>query len=413
MASKERNSYIDIMKGILIILVVFGHLPFFEYNSRTLTLVYSFHMHAFVIIGGYLSHINKDTKLSTIILKRIKSSLIPYFLYYLITFIIIPTTHDQMIRAILVVIKGIGIPPDNALNLPLWFLTYYFSVMTLYEVLQYTSFKINKYVYKKNILKKEYKYFVDIITLIFIIIIMTISFRYARVYKLVRLPYNIEIASFSLLFVFIGNMLKKYLTPHFEISKMHSRKNVIILSISTLLVLVLWYILSMKNGRIDLNARDYKNAFLMYINAILGFILLSISTFFVDKLPEIGDSLLNIFIGDNVSYIKNNKVLTNNKFTTNLVKIVTTISLKIKILFCFLGENSIYILAFHIPSTFYRNAFIIPFLPISLQQMLFHNSIPSIILLTSFGIIFSIIMSRIIKRLKFIIITIINDVHKK
>lgn len=413
MASKERNSYIDIMKGILIILVVFGHLPFFEYNSRTLTLVYSFHMHAFVIIGGYLSHINKDTKLSTIILKRIKSSLIPYFLYYLITFIIIPTTHDQMIRAILVVIKGIGIPPDNALNLPLWFLTYYFSVMTLYEVLQYTSFKINKYVYKKNILKKEYKYFVDIITLIFIIIIMTISFRYARVYKLVRLPYNIEIAGFSLLFVFVGNMLKKYLTPHFEISKMHSRKNVIILSISTLLVLVLWYILSMKNGRIDLNARDYKNAFLMYINAILGFILLSISTFIVDKLPEISDSLLNIFIGDNVSYIKNNKVLTNNKFTTNLVKIVTTISLKIKILFCFLGENSIYILAFHIPSTFYRNAFIIPFLPISLQQMLFHNSIPSIILLTSFGIIFSIIMSRIIKRLKFIIIKIINDVHKK
>lgn len=413
MASKERNSYIDIMKGILIILVVFGHLPFFEYNSRTLTLVYSFHMHAFVIIGGYLSHINKDTKLSTIILKRIKSSLIPYFLYYLITFIIIPTTHDQMIRAILVVIKGIGIPPDNALNLPLWFLTYYFSVITLYEVLQYISFKINKYVYKKNILKKEYKYFVDITTLIFIIIIMTISFRYARVYKLVRLPYNIEIAGFSLLFVFIGNMLKKYLTPHFEISKMHSRKNVIILSISTLLVLVLWYILSMKNGRIDLNARDYKNAFLMYINAILGFILLSISTFFIDKLPEISNSLLNIFIGDNVSYIKNNKVLTNNKFTTNLVKIVTTISLKIKILFCFLGENSIYILAFHIPSTFYRNAFIIPFLPISLQQMLFHNSIPSIILLTSFGIIFSIIMSRIIKRLKFIIITIINDVHKK
>ena len=413
MASKERNSHIDIMKGILIILVVFGHLPFFEYNSRTLTLVYSFHMHAFVIIGGYLSHINKDTKLSTIILKRIKSSLIPYFLYYLITFIIIPTTHDQMIRAILVVIKGIGIPPDNALNLPLWFLTYYFSVMTLYEVLQYTSFKINKYVYKKNILKKEYKYFVDIITLIFIIIIMTISFRYARVYKLVRLPYNIEIAGFSLLFVFIGNMLKKYLAPHFDISKMHSRKNVIILSISTLLVLVLWYILSMKNGRIDLNARDYKNAFLMYINAILGFILLSISTFFVDKLPKISDSLLNIFIGDNVSYIKNNKVLTNNKFTTNLVKIVTTISLKIKILFCFLGENSIYILAFHIPSTFYRNAFIIPFLPISLQQMLFHNSIPSIILLTSFGIIFSIIMSRIIKRLKFIIITIINNIHKK
>ena len=65
--TKTRNQYLDIMKGLLITLVVIGHLPFFEYDSRTLTLIYSFHMHAFVIIGGLLSHVNENTKISTII----------------------------------------------------------------------------------------------------------------------------------------------------------------------------------------------------------------------------------------------------------------------------------------------------------------------------------------------------------
>ena len=86
MSITNRSKYIDVMKGLLIILVVIGHLPFFDYNSRTLTLIYSFHMPAFLIIGGMLSHINEDTKLSTILYKRIKGTLIPYFLFYFISF---------------------------------------------------------------------------------------------------------------------------------------------------------------------------------------------------------------------------------------------------------------------------------------------------------------------------------------
>ena len=130
------------MKGLLITLVVIGHLPYFEYDSRTLTLIYSFHMHAFLIIGGILSHINENTKISTIIHKRVMGTLLPYFVFYLITFIIVPTTTEQKINAIPVVLKGIGIPPDHALNLPLWFLTFYFVTMTGFEIIQCISYKI-------------------------------------------------------------------------------------------------------------------------------------------------------------------------------------------------------------------------------------------------------------------------------
>ena len=380
MSTKERSVIIDIMKGLLITLVVIGHLPFFEYDSRTLTLIYSFHMPAFVIIGGMLSHIDEKSKLSKILLKRIKSSLVPYFIYYIITFIIIPTTYIQRINALQVVIKGIGIPPDAALNLPLWFLTYYFVVMTLFEIIQFLSFKIHKLVASKNIKSDFSDHLIDIITFIFIAIIMFISYKYARVYKLKRLPYNVEIAGFSLGFVFIGNLTQKYLIGLIKKINFKNIINIIISIFVILIILVLWYKLSMKNGRIDLNARDYKNAFLMYVNATLGFILLSFFSYVLNILPNI-------------------KFLTLNTITQNILRYASTIFNYINNLFSFLGKNSIHILAFHIPSTYYRNAYIIPFLPQNIQQMLFHNSIISILLLTTYGIAFSIILSIIIKNI--------------
>ena len=119
MNNKTRSVYIDVMKGLLITLVVIGHLPYFDYDSRTLTLIYSFHMHAFLIIGGILSHVNEDTKFSTILVKRIKGTLIPYFVFYIISLIFIPSpSMEQKMKAVIVVFRGIG-DPANTINLPL------------------------------------------------------------------------------------------------------------------------------------------------------------------------------------------------------------------------------------------------------------------------------------------------------
>ena len=56
----NRNLYIDVQKGLLMVLVIIGHLSYFEYESRTITLIYSFHMPAFLIISGYLLNINQN-----------------------------------------------------------------------------------------------------------------------------------------------------------------------------------------------------------------------------------------------------------------------------------------------------------------------------------------------------------------
>ena len=363
MNNKTRNLYIDVMKGLLITLVVIGHLPFFEYDSRTLTLIYSFHMHAFLIIGGMLSHIDENTKLSNIIIKRIKGTLIPYFMFYIISLIFIPSpSMDQKMKAVIVMFRGIG-DPVNAINLPLWFLTFYFVAMTVFEIIEWLSYRIKLYVFEENKNDENEKYaFVAILSLIMISLVMYISFVYARYYKMPRIPFNVEIAGFCLGFVFLGKILGKYVPSAITEIKKNTAATVFtsILVIILLLVFITsWYILSMYNGRIDLNARDYKNAFLMYIDAILGFFIFAVISFPLSKIP-----------------------LLNN-------------------LFGIFGENSLYILAYHVPSVFVTNVFLIPYLPPVVGVTLAHNSIISILILTSLGIVFSLILAFIHKSIHF------------
>lgn len=353
MSITNRSKYIDVMKGLLIILVVIGHLPFFDYNSRTLTLIYSFHMPAFLIIGGMLSHINENTELFTILYKRIKGTLIPYFLFYFISFFLVPIdNNEKLYAAIRTVINGIGHPID-AINLPLWFLTFYFVAMTTFEIIEWLSYKI------KSLFTKSNSYLpVLLIDIVIIAPLMYFAYSYARIHKNPRLPFNFEIAIFCLLFVLFGKILSAYIKKALiEINDYKNLKILIsVISIIVIAVLILyWYIFSMNNGRIDLNARDYKNALFMYIDAMLGFIIFACISYFISLIPLISNILSSI------------------------------------------GEYSIYILAYHVPSTNFTYPYIISRLPAIVGTTLSHNSIISIMLLTSFGIWFSLIMALIHK----------------
>ena len=59
----ERDTVVDVAKGIGIITVIIGHLNhFFSYDDLIPTLVYSFHMPLFIILSGY---INKSIESAT------------------------------------------------------------------------------------------------------------------------------------------------------------------------------------------------------------------------------------------------------------------------------------------------------------------------------------------------------------
>lgn len=351
------------MKGLLITFVVIGHLHFFEYNSRTLTLIYSFHMPAFLIIGGILSHVNEDTKFSHILYKRFKGILVPYFIFYLISLIIIPVnSYENKMKAIVYMLNGIG-NPNYAVNLPLWFLTFYFSSITIFELIECFFYKIKMLLFGQRQDENNKKFFfVEFCTFLVIANLMYISFYYARILKLDRLVFNFEIALFCLGFVFFGKLVSLFVPCAYNFCKKNTATAVTSFFFSFLVICVLtiyWYTFSMKNGRIDLNARDYKNAFYMYFDAIIGFIIFAFFSYIISFIP----------------LIKN--------------------------IFSIIGKNSIYVLAYHVPSYIVTANIILPLLPAEINTMLSYNSIFSIICLTSFGILISLFCSLIHKACHF------------
>lgn len=70
---KKRIPWIDVYKGILIILVVVGHA-----TGKFNFWIYQFHMAAFFLISGYLSNIEEKNEIIFIV-KKFLSILLPYF----------------------------------------------------------------------------------------------------------------------------------------------------------------------------------------------------------------------------------------------------------------------------------------------------------------------------------------------
>lgn len=74
-----RNSSVDIIKGIGIILVIMGHISENLFINR---LIYSFHMPLFFILSGYAYiNYNKTNNIKDFIIKKLKTIVIPYFIY--------------------------------------------------------------------------------------------------------------------------------------------------------------------------------------------------------------------------------------------------------------------------------------------------------------------------------------------
>lgn len=75
-----RKDYLDILRGIGIFYVVWGHII---HNGSVFQYIYSFHMPLFFFISGVLFIPSKYKSTSDYIKKKVKSLLIPYFFFYI------------------------------------------------------------------------------------------------------------------------------------------------------------------------------------------------------------------------------------------------------------------------------------------------------------------------------------------
>lgn len=361
---KVRNKYIDLLKGVLMTLVVIGHLYFLDYNSRTLTLIYSFHMPAFLLIGGYLSNYSSEDNILLKIKKRFIKIIIPYFIFNIIAIILFSTdlTRYNNVENMLL---GVG-DPKRALNLPTWFLTFYFLIMTFFDFIKYITNKISLLIVKYKYKNKKPNEISEKLELILTVIFIIIGYFMWKYLRKLWLPYNIQQSFFCIGFVYIGSKISKIsqIFNHCKsILKTKINKYMTDFSINILLLLIIimigaiWYILAIKNGRIDINAKCYNNKFIFYITALLGATLISIISYLLYKIPLIQN------------------------------------------LFSYLGRNSIYILGYHVLTVGFIRSTIIPCFSIKAQNYLSSFNIYSLIFYVSIEIIFSLLIGFIHKNI--------------
>ena len=190
MENKHRIKWIDISKGIGIISVVMGHS--FLVNGSALylkTIIYGFHMPLFFIVSGYLMREYKDW---SILKKRAYSLLIPY------------VTYSVFIRVFDIVLDYARGTKPNVLQMLLgsvvqirgtdyagvaWFLTWMFTA----QIIMQCILKISH--------KEKWR---NIICLLCFILgtIFTNILKY-------KLPWNIDAALVSILFLRIGMIYKR------------------------------------------------------------------------------------------------------------------------------------------------------------------------------------------------------------
>lgn len=180
--SKERIAWIDMSKGIGIILVMIGHM---ETTEALRTYIFSFHMPLFFFISGYVFSV-KDSFIE-FVWKKFKSLILPYLYFSVIDMLILMICKEKsftLLNGIEKTLLGYGI--DAAL----WFLVCAFFT----EV----GFYVLTKVLKDNILK----------LMLFALVCSVIGY-FLSIYR-VELFWKINAVMFSVLFFSFGQFIKKY-----------------------------------------------------------------------------------------------------------------------------------------------------------------------------------------------------------
>ena len=239
----SRKKWLDVLKGIGALFVLFGHL--IPYDSRLKAYIYSFHMPLFFFVSGYLFKYEKN--ISKFIYKKSKRLILPYIFYSILSFNAsyflenIYMSKREVLKNILF-IKGY-----NSFNTSLWFLIVMFWVLVTFELLLKVK---EKYNIKLNIYKK---------------VILTITLIATNILLLhfnCNLIFGLEVVPHALLIFVIGYLCKdaKY---NFELN---SKKNYLLF----ILIFISGLVLSQINNKITMSMNEYNNYILYLITALLN-----------------------------------------------------------------------------------------------------------------------------------------------
>ncbi|MFB7816843.1 acyltransferase family protein [Paenibacillus chitinolyticus] len=193
---KNRDDIADVTKGLLIILVVFGHSAFIQYYSNWHTLIYWFHMPAFIYMSGYFFKPVEKEHLGAWIRKSANRFFIPYFfIISLITiyrYLFTPINQQQFGNEILHILAG-GRYIDGYYA-PIWFITCLFFCQLIFCLIS-TFIKTR------------------VLQMIIIMLFFAAAHLESYLFPGLKIPLNIDVAFFALFFYAMGfytkNLIKK------------------------------------------------------------------------------------------------------------------------------------------------------------------------------------------------------------
>lgn len=126
----QRDRAFDVAKGIVILLVIYGHLRYTVLNMDTIYgWIYSFHMPCFIYISGWLTK-PKEEKVHMQILQKAKKILMPYLVWNFLGFCINRLfLVEEMQMSASQFVHGLLFGDDLRGNLPTWYLLSYLWIM--------------------------------------------------------------------------------------------------------------------------------------------------------------------------------------------------------------------------------------------------------------------------------------------
>ncbi|WP_244834600.1 acyltransferase family protein [Clostridium sp. BJN0001] len=231
--SKERIDYFDYVKGIAILLVIWGHLNYCNDNIRMF--IYSFHMPLFFIVSGALiRYIGIDSDLKKGLIKKFKALIVPYFTFGILSILIQlnfsefnDETFSYYIKRLLT-LQGFD---------ALWFLPSMFFSIIIFMVL-------------KKYIKND---FIIAGSCIFLFIVGLTQNSMESIFLLIL--FRVFVALFFIAFgYYLFEVIKKYDVP---------------LSLS-IVGMIIVYFASQYNGDVEIYALQLNNKFIFIFTSLFG-----------------------------------------------------------------------------------------------------------------------------------------------
>lgn len=251
----NRIQYIDIARGIGILLVVLGHNDFALVSPFAYQVIYSFHMPLFFFLSGYF--INPSVGFWEFVRRRFNSLLKPYlFTIFMIYFVSVSFEKMSFQTALFRITKSLYGSGYYLDWVQLWFLPHLFVVSLYAYAFLFVLSKLNSRWLRWLLLLATLAISVPLLKTFYPFPLQVLG----KDYELYGLPFSFDLVLLSGFFFILGSEIR-------QVTAEETFSSPILLAGTGIVLLLLNYFFA---ARIDFNTRLYESFLINTIESIIG-----------------------------------------------------------------------------------------------------------------------------------------------